>query len=57
MSEHDGSTAPLVDVAHHLFLHLLSLETDISTIEVLCINPGDWLAIDFNMVEKEDIWR
>ena len=57
MSEHNGSASPFVDVTHHLFGHLLALESYIGAIEVLCINPGDRLTIDFNVVEEQNIWR
>ena len=57
MSEHDGSTSPFVDVTHHLLGHLFALKSYIGTVEVLCINPSNWLAIDFNMVKEQNIWR
>ena len=57
MSEHDGSTSPFVDVTHHLLGHLLALESHIGAVEVLCIDPGNWLTVDFNMVKEQNIWR
>ena len=55
MTEHDGSTAPFLDVPIHLLLHLLTLEFNIRPIEVFSVNPSHRLVIDVDMVKEKEI--
>ena len=55
MAEHDRSAAPLFDVPVHLFLHLLALKLNVSTVEVLGIDPSDGLVVDVNVIQKQEV--
>ena len=57
MTEHDGPRTPFVDVTLHLLLHLLSLEVNVRTVEVLGIDPCDGLAVDRDIVQEEEVRR
>ena len=55
MSEHDGPTAPLLDVSVHLFLHLFALKLNVGPIEVFGIDPSNGLVIDVYVVKEKKI--
>jgi len=57
VAEHDRSTAPLLDVSVHLFLHFLSLEFNISPVEMFGVNPRHRFAVDVDMVEEQQVGR
>ena len=55
MTEHDGSTAPFLDVPVHLLLHFLALEFNIRPVEVFCVNPSHGLVVDVHVIEEEKV--
>ena len=34
-----------------------SLKINISAVEVFCIYPSDWLTINLDVVQKQNVWR
>jgi hypothetical protein len=50
MAENERSLTPRINVSVCLFCNLLSLEINVSTIEVFSIDPSNGLAINLDMV-------
>ena len=57
MAINNGSAAPFLDVTIHLLGHFLSLELNISAVEMLRIDPCHWSLVDVDVIEKEYVGR